>query len=155
MRGVLLLNDNFVVKEVRRTSNIMKQKEKQYFITVEVDDIIWGAGRTKAASLKDARTWIKENGTPGGKLKTYPTDEKSFSEVCSGVVYDPNGYTIQKNGTLILDSVLEEQEEKAENDRQEAILCSELDMTVQEFESLGLHNKLTAIFLELKKIEKK
>lgn len=135
----------------------MKQKEKQYFITVEVDDIIWGAGRTKAASLKDARTWIRENGTPGQKLKTYPTDERSFSEVRSGVVYDPNGYTIQKNGTLILDSVLEEQENKTEKDKEERILGghAQFGINEQEFRSLSTDNKLIAIFLELKNIPKK
>jgi hypothetical protein len=135
----------------------MKQKEKQYFITVEVDGNIWGKGLTRGFSLKNARLAIKDQDDPeeyrGIQLKTYPTDKASYSVAD----WYEQEFTILKNGTLILNSVLEEQEDKAEKDRQERILGGHAQYGIdeQEFRSLSTDNKLTAIFLELKNIQKK
>ncbi len=127
----------------------------KYFITIETshDKVIWGQGRTRAESLKDARKNIREYDRPqetrGTQLKTYPTDKVSYDRSRGN-----EAYTILKNGTLILDSVLEEEEMfKKEEEENRILLLSTASQ--KEFDILNIHNKLSYLFKMLNQIANK
>ncbi len=82
--------------------------KKQYFITVEVGDLMIGSGRTRATSLKSAQKYIREEVKETHvKLKTYPTDRKSYRLWRDVWTLGAGAYHILENGHLILSSVWE------------------------------------------------
>lgn len=135
----------------------MKPKH-QYFITVDTnyDRVIWGCGKTKAASLKDARYWVKENGDKGTLLSTHATDKRSYDLVKNNKAASFPSHKIV-NDFLVFEHFLKEDEEQEEQKRQADLVrdMDEYDLSLSDFKSLSNENKLLVIFIQLKSIEKR
>ena len=130
----------------------MKKVIKKYFATIDtVDPVIWGTGRCRSASLKNARKWVKEyNKSQFVKdeilhPKTYECDKISYDRANQGEVHD---FKII-DGKLAMNSVLGERIIKEANNKVANILVNNIP-TLKEFSELDLHHKLDAIFALLK-----